>query len=505
MNSIPPMAAKTARRSLGRFRLYAALLLPLALLASCRPTGVRVIPPVALPEAFSVAGEEATPPNWWLAFGDAELDGLIERALRENLSLRTAWDRLDAARAVAAAGGAPLWPSLDATAGGSRSVQKTAVTPRLYTTEYSLGLAAAYEVDLWGRVRSAYDADRLDVYATGEDLHAAAITLTAEIAGLWYRIIEERGQLELLDEQIATNEKVLEIITLKFRRGRVSATDVLQQREVIEATKGERILVESSLTVLAHQLAVLLGQVPGRTTPAAGGALPTLPPLPATGVPAEWVRRRPDVRAAELRVQAADRRVAAAIADRFPRLSLSAGASTSAEQMRDLFDNWLASLAANIVAPLVDGGRRRAEVERTRAVVSERLNAYGSVILRAIREVEDALWQEHRQAEYVGSLARQLALSEKATRQTLEKYIKGTPDFTRYLATLLAHQRLQRTVARAQRQLVQFRIDLYRALAGPVALIRPPRAELSGPREPVNDPTGEAAAAASSRPALKRP
>jgi len=482
-----------------------AIVLSLVLLAGCGPTGVRVTPPVPLPGAFSASGAGAMPADWWTVFGNEELNGLVARALRENFSLRMAWDRLDAARAAAAGSGAPLWPSADATAGGSRSVRDTAAGPRLYTTEYALGLAASYEVDLWGRVRSSYDAARLDAYATGEDLQAGAVTLTAEIVGTWAGIIEQRGQLKLLDEQIGTNEKYLEVITLKFRRGRVPATDVLQQRELIESTRGERILVESSVKVLAHRLAVLLGEAPGGVAFAPEASLPSLPPLPATGVPAEWIRRRPDVRAAELRVQAADRRVSAAIAEQFPKLSLSAGASTSAERLRDLFDNWLASLAANIVAPLIDGGRRRAEVERTRAVVSEKLNAYGSVILTAIREVEDALWQENRQDAYVASLHRQLALSKQATEQTLGNYTTGTPDFTRYLTTLLAHQRLQRRVLQAERQSVQYRIDLYRALAGAVALERPDRSEVSGPREPVSDPAGAAATAATSRPTLKRP
>jgi len=161
------------------------------------------------------------------------------------------------------------------------------------------------------------------------------------------------------------------------------------------------------------------------------------------------------------------------VANQFPRLSLTAGAETSAEEVRALFDNWLATLAADLVAPVFDGGSRRAEVERTRAVLSERLNAYGHAVLASLEEVEGALTQEAKQAEYVESLEKQLVTSNQATNQTRENYTASGLYFTRYLTTLFAHQRLQRTHLQALRELVHFRIDLYRALSASWGLARP--------------------------------
>jgi len=485
------MAGRSGLTTGRRGAAISAAALLAAVLPACAPRAVRVTPPVPAPEAFSAGGKAAAPPKWWTAFGDRKLTELVEEALRGNLSLRSAWDRLDQARALAAQSGSGLWPTLDGSAGGSRTAQRTPLAGRTYATQYSLGLVAAYEVDLWGRVRSTRDAAHLDACATAEDLRAAAITLAAEVAATWVALIEQRGQSALLGEQIETNEKYLEVITLKFRRGQGSATDVLQQRQLVESTQGDRVLVASAAKVLEHQLAVLLGRPPTRLDVDAPTKLPDLPPLPATGIPAEWVRRRPDVRAAELRVQAADRRVAAAIADQFPTLGLTITTQTTAEQIRNLFDNWLASLAANLAAPLLDGGRRRAEVRRTRAAVAEEINAYGQAVLTSLREVEDALSQEAKQSEYVASLARQLELSRKSTDQTRDNYSKGTTDFVRYLTTLLSHQRLQRTHLQALRQLVGFRIDLYRALAGGWPLPRAPRARVSGPLEPVDCPRDE--------------
>ena len=451
---------------------------------SCARQSIDIEPIFSPPGTFSQSGSDPLPDRWWAVFEDHELNALMAQALEYNFSLRSAWDRLDQARAVAVKSGARLWPSIDGSTSVSRSVSKSTGSGRSYSTDYQLGITAGYEVDLWGRNRATRDAASLAASAAEEDLHAAAITLTAELAGTWYRMAEQQRQMSLLDEQSETNEKYLEIITLKFRRGQVSAADVLQQRQLVESTMGERILVESSLKVLEHQLAILLGLAPGALEMGAGQELPEIPPLPQAGLPAEWIRRRPDIISAELRIKAEDRRVAAAIADRFPELGLTIRAETSAEEIRDLFDNWLASLAANLIAPLVDGGQRRAEVERTRAVLSEQLNSYGQLVLESLKEVEDALYEETKQAEYVASLGAQLELSEKSTGQTLENYTKGTMEFTRYLTTLLAHQRLQRTYLRARLELVLLRIDLYRALAGSWPMSHHSRDQVSGVQKP---------------------
>jgi NodT family efflux transporter outer membrane factor (OMF) lipoprotein len=467
------------------------LLVALCALASCTPKAVRVQSPARVPDAFSSGGAAALPARWWTAMDDAALGRLVEEALEGNFSIRQAWDRLDQARALAEQADAPLLPSVDGTAGASRTGLRAEPADRIYTTEYAFGLSASYEVDLWGRVRSTSDAARLDAYASTQDLQAAAVTLTGSLADVWYQLIEAQGQLRLLDEQIATNEKYLDLIVTRFGQGLVEASDVLQQKELVEQTRGERVLAERAVAVLEHQLAVLLGRPPQTLEMDVPALLPNLPPLPDTGVPAALVQRRPDVVAAALRVQAADRRVAAAVADQFPRLSLTASGEVSAADMRDLFDNWLAVLAANVVTPLFDANRRGAEVERTRAVVSERLNAYGQTVLESLQDVEDALVREAKQARYVESLETQLTLSREATNRVRDIYSTTGQDFLRYLTTLLGYQRLQRTYLTAERDLVLFRIDLYRSLAGGWTLPRPPRAPVGGPREPVAEPVVE--------------
>ncbi|HQI75647.1 MAG TPA: TolC family protein, partial [Candidatus Latescibacteria bacterium] len=190
-------------------------------------------------------------------------------------------------------------------------------------------------------------------------------------------------------------------------------------------------------------------------------------------VPADLIRRRPDVRKAYFEVMAADRRTAAAIADRFPRITLSAGANTSAESVTDLFSNWLASLAANVAMPLVDGGRRKAEVERTRAATSASLTAYGQTVLDALAEVENAIATERRQQEYVTSLRQQLSLAAEVINRARDNYLQGVTEYTRVLEAQQTHQALEISYLGAQLALIENRIALYRALSGGWELTRP--------------------------------
>jgi len=253
---------------------------------------------------------------------------------------------------------------------------------------------------------------------------------------------------------------------------------MLQQKQLVESNRGEKAQAEARAKVLEHQLSILLGVPPQETVAPRVAALLKLPPMPKTGLPAELIRRRPDIRSAYYGVQAADSDLAAAIANRFPRLSLTAQVDTSVEHTRALFDNWLATLAANLVAPVIDGGLRKAEVDRTRAVAAEKLHAYGQTVLEALGEVEDALVQEQRQREVITSLDCQLTLAGQVVQRLRDRYIQGTVDYQRVLDALLTHQELQRSLLTASQALVQDRIDLCRAIGGGWTLEQEPSSAL---------------------------
>jgi len=435
------------------------------LLAACTPATTPKSAFVQPQGNFSVAGQEQLPQQWWLSFDDPSLDRLIAQALADNLTLKSAWARLDQVRALARKAGAELVPQLSGEVGGS-STRSRLKAQTDSAQSYSLGLAASYEVDLWGRIGSISEAAELDAQASAEYLQTAALTLSSQVATTWFQLLEQRGQIEILKQQQQTNEQALELINLQFRTGQIGIADLLQQRQVVESRRGERALAAGRAQVLQNQLAVLLGVAPDLAPQIPSGDFGELSPLPTTGLQSDLLERRPDVRAAWLQLQSADQRVAAAVADRFPRLSLSGRASTTDEQIEDLFDNWLASLAANLLAPLIDGGRRRAEVERSQAVAAEAFHDYGQTVLDALAEVENALAQEQKQQEYLHSIGRQLELAEQATVRIRDRYLNGAEDYQRVLGALLSRQLLQRTQLSAQRELFVNRINLCRALAG---------------------------------------
>jgi outer membrane protein TolC len=248
---------------------------------------------------------------------------------------------------------------------------------------------------------------------------------------------------------------------------------MLQQQQLIESIQGERDLALAQAEVLAQQLAILLGYPPQQTVAPRVAAMIDLPPIPKLGLPAELIQRRPDIRSALFSVQSANSDLAAAIADRFPRLSLTAGVTTTGVHTRDLFSNWLATLAANLVAPIVDGGQRKAEVERTRAVAGEALNAYGQTILEALKEVETALVQEQRQRDFIASIDKQLTLAGQVIERLRDRYLQGSVDYQRVLDALLSLQSLQRNRLTARQNLVQYRIDLCLALGTGWPLAKP--------------------------------
>jgi len=194
--------------------------------------------------------------------------------------------------------------------------------------------------------------------------------------------------------------------------------------------------------------------------------LPDLPPLPTTGVPSELLKRRPDLRAAQRRVEAADYPVAAAVAARYPRLSLSASVSSQPSNFNDYLLDPLWTLAANLALPLIDGGRRVAEVERTRAVVSEAVAAYGKAVLQALVEVENALVQERQQIANIEQLREQVQVSSVTLDQARQRYGHGLADFLTVLTALRSHQEVELGLLDAKRQLLSHRIQLCRALGG---------------------------------------
>jgi NodT family efflux transporter outer membrane factor (OMF) lipoprotein len=459
-----PIRDRFAVRALATAALAAFITL------SCASVPRRGDVPAFVPDTFSPSGMEVLPDRWWRSIGDTTLTRLVEQALSDNLTLKGAYARLAQAEATARRDGAARFPSIDVQ-GAATQTERSGSTGSAPAgpegTTLSAGAAASYELDLWGRVRSLSKAADLDRQGSREDLKAAAMSLSAQVALTYYQLVEQVAQLDLLTRQLRLNEEVLELVTFRFRQGQVGASDVLRQRQLTASTQGEASLARSRKAGQEHALAILLGLPPSDgELETWARAFPSLPPSPAAGVPADLVRRRPDTRKAYMALLAADRRVAAAVAARFPRISLSAQTSTSGEDVDALFNTWVTNLAANLMMPLFDAGNRAAEADRRKAMAAEKLYAYKQTVLVSLGEVEDALVQEERQREYLGYLQSQLDMSGEVVRRTRDSYASGASTYLQVLDALRTNQQLERTVLSARRQLVAARVNLCRALGG---------------------------------------
>lgn len=413
--------------------------------------------------AFSVAQGADLTDRWWLAFDDAHLNQRIDLALANNFDLAAAWQRLAEARALARRAESDRYPELDATGGVERDESLDSGNDE---TAIRLGLAASYEVDLWGRIDSLVEAQALRAEATQADYKAAAISLSSAVSLTWYQLAQVRQQLDLVQSQLEVNQTFLDLLQERFNVGLIRSVDVVRQQQLVESTREQSIILKAQREVLEHQLAILEGRAPQSAEALPEVSLPDLSASPGAGLPSTLLQRRPDVRAAYLRLKAADADLAAAVSDQYPRLNLSASLETVAERPGDLFEDWLFSIAGQAVAPLLDGGERRAEVQRNEALVRQRVAEYGQVVLNAFGEVEDALAQEARQVERLASLNEQLRLADEAVEQLRRQFLNGVGDYLAVLTALQDKQRLERDVVTARLDRIAFRIALIRSLAG---------------------------------------
>ena len=418
-----------------------------------------------LPDRFTLYSEEAPDPvnTWWERFQSPELNALIEEALTNSPSIQQAWARLVQAESLAVRAGAARVPSIGYD--GAAASTKTS-TPDVTIESYSLGANASYELDLWGRVKSEAEAAALDRDASREQLNTAMITLASQVALRWSAILSQRLQLEVIHNQLTANETSLELIELRFRKSLSSALDVYQQRQTVAGTASVIPLAELREDLLNNELAALLGRTDLQSLSISDGALPTVEALPGIGIPADVLANRPDVRQAGLQLKAADWSVSAARADRLPAIRLSASAGYASADPANLFDDWITNLAGSLTGPVFEGGRRKAEVERTRALADERLGAYRAVVINAIREVEDALVSEQKQRDYLAALDRRLDAARLSYGESINRYRNGLIEYTTVLIQLNTLQTLERERVAAQYELVQYRINLYRALGG---------------------------------------
>ncbi len=445
----------------------ALLLVALLMILGC---GHSPPPPLLFSPEIS-GSENLTPakgnPRWWEGFSDPLLNILIETAIMDNLRLQGAWARFRTAAASAAETGATLYPNLTAegTAGRSRSPSPADSSEGIYGNRFTLGIGAAYEVDLWGRLAALREGAALDALAAESDAAAMRVTITAEVAETWYSLETERARLALLQEQVRTNETYLKLTKLRFGQGLAAAADIYQQRVQLSGTRSRIPLTRSRIATLTHRLNILMGRSPQSPVPIQEEPIEP-PQARVVTISTTLLRMRPDIEAARLRVAAADSRAAAALADRFPALRLSLSTGFRASEMAQLFESWIWDMVSSLSGTIFDGGAEAAAVVRARSLAQERLIEYGRTALTAYGEVEDALAQAEGLREYKETLEARIDLAQKSLRETRSRYINGLSDYLPVLTALRTLQSLELEQIDARLELLSNRITLCRTLGG---------------------------------------
>ncbi len=399
--------------------------------------------------------------GWCADFGDTALGELIDTVLEQNLDIHIAATRVAQARAVLRQHRAGRHPQLglEALTEGERGRDG-------WEQEYELSARASYEVDLWGRVRSAISAAETDALAIEADLVALKMALAAETAELYFELARSRSEARVIQEQIAAAETFLELTKVRHSQGMASAIDIVQQEQQIEELHEVQRGAELDETLTLNALAILAGRPPGSIEVPAAQRLPEqLPPI-ADFLPAQLLERRPDVMAARFRVAAADDRVDAALAERLPQLHLSASLSTQAMNIGELFDFLFVGVAGSIFQSLWDGGRRQGEIDEQVAIKERQLFEFSSVLLDAIREVEDTLARGQALYEMLLYQRRQLDSAEEALELARVQYRAGILDYLRVLTALQSVQQLQRAELESSRLLLSQRVQLCRVAGG---------------------------------------
>ena len=439
------------------------------LLSGCRvhETGPQLSKTVTLKNQFDgEGGTGVLPEKWWTAYADPTLDALINESLENNLDLAQAWSRLAQVAAIAEQANAAILPTVDGNLRAGRSRSPSLFGDNQDSNQFSASLSVGYEVDVWGKIRDGRDAAKKDVEATRMEIDALALTLTAQVAEAYFDFQESAEQLKLLHEQVATSEQFLKLVEFRFAQGDAAAVDVLQQRQSLASVESRLPASEAALKLAANRLAILRGQTPGPVPQGFTGTLPNAPTLPATGVPANLLQRRPDLKAAEIRVLAADHRVGVAFANRLPSLRIGGEIGNQATSLDDLVSDFVWSIFGSVTGNLFDNGRLSAEIDRSKAALQQGVESYHATLLTCVKEVEDALVQNQHQQATREALERQLSLAQSTLTEAKRRYLNGLSSYLPVLQALQSMQEIQRQVVRSQRTELSYRNYLFKALGG---------------------------------------
>jgi NodT family efflux transporter outer membrane factor (OMF) lipoprotein len=452
-----------------KLQFLTAVVAPVAL-AGCMTVGPDYKEPaLPLPAAwsgFAAEGREDLS-RWWERLEDPLLSRLITEALRASPDLRSAQAKLREARARRDLAGAQRAPSVDASAATSASRSSD---PDTTSRLYSAGFDAGWEIDVFGGKRRALQAAEADLQSSAAGLDATRVTLAAEVARNYVEARAFRARLAIARSNLESQSETLQLTEWRAQAGQVSSLELEQARANREQTRAQIPSLETSLAEAQHRLAILLGLAPAALNEqlATAAPVPRAPARIAVGIPADVLRQRPDVRAAERTLAAQTARIGQAEAARYPGFSLTGSIGLEAASLDALTGGATSAraLAAGVSAPIFDGGRLRRQVELQRAVQESAQVSYESTVLTALEEVENALAAFGNRGARRDALAEAVTAARNAALLARHRYTAGLIDFQTVLDTERTVLQIEDSHAASEADGVLALIQLYKALGG---------------------------------------
>lgn len=450
--------------------LYRTLLVTLCgPLAACSLLGPDYRPPeTAVPAHWTQETANAPRENlsqWWQQLHDPLLTTLVESALQGSPDLHSAQARVREARAQRNVASANRIPTL--TGGLSASRNRSGGNT---TQLFDAGFDASWEPDVFGGQRRALEAAEADLGAVEASLNDTQVTLAAEVALNYIDLRNAQARLQIARDNLATQTETLQITEWRAQAGLATVLDVEQARTNREQTLASIPVLNTTMLQAEHALTILLGEAPGAwhahlQTPL---ALPALPDNIAVGIPADTLRQRPDVRAAERRLAAETARIGVAMANRYPSFNLSGSFGWKAATLGGLggAGTVASSLAASMIGTIFDGGRLRSRIDVQNAVQEQAAAAYEKSVLTALGDVESALVAYADNRERQATLRRAAESARKAAVLARQLYESGNTDFQKVLDAERSRLNAEDSLANSEAQGVTAVIQLYKALGG---------------------------------------
>ena len=423
-------------------------------------------PDTGLPAAYAEAapaGSLAIPPQWWTLYNDPLLDDLVRAGLERNTDAKAAMARVEEAEAALREARATLFfPLVEGEAGASRARAEGETR-----SHFNLGASTSFEIDVWGRLRRSELAIRERLLASRYGRDTVSLTLAAAIARAYFGVRSLDAQLAASNGILQAAEESVTIARKRLDAGIASALDVYQAGSLRTTAAAQAKELARQRAVLVHQLGVLTGKVDLALPEGDLLALP-VPPLAPPGLPAELLQRRPDVREAEANLAAATQRIGVARASQFPALSLTASLGLASGELSSLFSagSRVFSVGANVLGPILDGGRYAARTAQAEAQARQAEAAYQKAVQNAFRDVSDALSNARLAAELETDLSQRVEVARAALRLANLRYGSG---YSAYLEVLEAQRTLndaQLSWIRNRQAYLTYTVDLMNALGG---------------------------------------